>query len=188
VGTPAKSSNLRFLDATRTSGRLAPHQSSMFTAKYWKRGLIGLLAIGSVGLTVAHENSRSPKSLPATEDALLADSKVPPQARSILERACQDCHSDNTVSPWYADVPPISWQIHRDVARGRALINLSKWSEYSESERRGFARAILAATKARIMPPPMYVLIHGNARLSDEDLKELEKWATAETRVRSRKP
>jgi hypothetical protein len=64
-------------------------------------------------------------------------------------------------------------------------MNLSKWSEYSDGERRGFMLAILAATKTRVMPPPTYVWMHGNAKLSDADVKELEKWAIAETRARS---
>jgi len=131
------------------------------------------------------ENSRRAKGLPVTDNTLLAGSKVPLQARSVLQRACMDCHSDNTVWPWYAHVPPFSRQIHSDVTRGRAVMNLSKWSEYSDGQRRGFMMAILAATKARDMPPSQYVWMHGKAKLSDADLKELEKWAIAETRVRS---
>jgi len=134
---------------------------------------------------LANGTSRGLKSLPATENALLAGSNVPLQASSILQRACQDCHSDNTVWPWYAYIPPVSWQIRRDVARGRAFMNLSKWSEYSESDRRGFMLAIVAATKARLMPPPTYVWMHRNAKLSDADLKELEEWAISKTKVRS---
>jgi hypothetical protein len=158
----------------------------MFRTKLWKSGLIGLGAVCCIGLIVAHGNSGDPKRLPTTEDALLARSRVPLQARTILERACQDCHSDNTVWPWYAHVPPFSWEIHSDVARGRSLMNLSQWSKYSEGQRRGFALAILADTKARLMPPPAFVRMHGNAKLSDGDLKELKKWAIAETRVRSK--
>ncbi len=157
----------------------------MFTSIFWKGGLIGLAAVCGIGLMVANRNSRGAKSLPVTENGLLAGSRVPLQARSVLQRACRDCHSDNTEWPWYADVPPVSWQIHKDVARGRAFMNFSKWSEYSDGERRGVMLAILAATKARVMPPPMYVWMHGKAKLSDADFKELEKWAIAETRMRS---
>jgi len=64
-------------------------------------------------------------------------------------------------------------------------MNLSKWSEYSDGERRGFMLAIAAATKARLMPPPKFVWMHSNAKLSDADLKELEEWTIAETRVHS---
>jgi hypothetical protein len=158
----------------------------MFPSKLWKRSLIGLVAVCCIGLVMANENLGDPKSLPVTENALLAGSRVPSQARSILQRACRDCHSDNTVWPWYAHVPPFSWQIHSDVARGRSFMNLSKWSEYTDGEQRGLVLAILADTKGRVMPPPLFVWMHGNAKLSDADLKELEKWA-AETRVRSEK-
>ena len=157
----------------------------MFTSTLRKRGLIGFMAVCCIGLIVANGKLRGRKSPPASGKAVLADSRVPLQARSVLERACQDCHSDNTVWPWYANIPPISRQIHSDVARGRAFMNFSKWSEYSDGERRGFMLAIAAATKARLMPPPKFVWMHSNAKLSDADLKELEEWTIAETRVHS---
>lgn len=153
----------------------------MFRSKLRKRGLVGLVIASSIALTLAHGNSRDPKRSPFTEKALLEGSVVPAPVRSILQRACRDCHSDNTVWPWYADVPPISWQVHRDVTRGRAFMNLSKWSEYSDDERRGFMMAIRAATQSRVMPPTKYVWMHRSAKLSDADLKALEEWARAQT-------
>src|SRR5258706_2803292 len=146
----------------------------MFTSTLRKRGLIGFMAVCCIGLIVANGKLRGRKSPPASGKAVLADSRVPLQARSVLERACQDCHSDNTVSPWYAHVPPVSWQIGKDVARGRATMNFSKWSEYSDAKKRGFMLAILADAKAHVMPPREYVWMHGEAKLSDADLKELE--------------
>jgi hypothetical protein len=141
---------------------------------------IGILTANGISRTLARGQNGSA----AAGNALLADSTIPVPVRSILQRACQDCHSENTVWPWYAHVPPVSWQIRSDVTRGRAFMNLSKWSEYSDDERRGFMLAILAVTKGRIMPPPMYVWMHDNARLSDADLKEIQKWAAGEARVR----
>src|SRR5437764_6931937 len=46
------------------------------------------------------------------EKSLLTGSNVPVPVRAVLERACQDCHSENTVWPWYSHIPPVSWQIH----------------------------------------------------------------------------
>ena len=155
----------------------------MFGSIPYRSGLIGLAAICCITIAMANGNSRRPKSPPAAEKALLAGSGVPVQVRSILQRACQNCHSDNTAWPWYAGVPPVSWQIQSDVTRGRAFMNFSRWSEYSDAQQRGFRAAILAAAKARLMPPPKYVWMHGNARLSDADMKELEKWAFAGTRI-----
>jgi hypothetical protein len=177
----------RIYDSSTVSEHLyggPAHPRSMFPSKFWKSGLTTSVAVCCVGLMLANGNSRGRKSMPANENALLAGSSVPLPARAILQRACVDCHSDNTVWPWYAHIPLVSWEIHSDVARGRAFMNLSRWSAYSDGERRGLILAILTDTKRRVMPPPEFVLMHGNAKLSDTDLKELEGWAVAATRVR----
>ncbi len=108
---------------------------------------------------------------------MLAGSNVPPPVRAILERACQDCHSESTAWPWYAHIPPVSWMIHRDVAKGRAFMDLSKWNDYTEGERRGFTTAIGAAVQERLMPPPPYVWMHGKARLSSSEIAIVRAWA-----------
>jgi len=139
--------------------------------------LLGLLAIFPVALAVTSGNSTSARSTSAAGKSLLAGSQVPAPVRSVLERACQDCHSENTTWPWYSGLPPLSWTIHDDVARGRAFMNLSKWNEYTEGEHRGFVLSISAATATHIMPPPRYVLMHSNARLSAAELELLKEWA-----------
>jgi hypothetical protein len=151
----------------------------MFKSIRWKQGLIALAAGWCVALALANGSSRSPHRPPQAGKALLEGSGVPLPVRSILQRACQDCHSDNTVWPWYAAVPPVSWQVHNDVTRGRALMNLSKWNEYSDDQRRGFMMLIQAATQARTMPPSKYVWMHANSKLSDADLKAIQEWALA---------
>jgi hypothetical protein len=143
----------------------------------WRHSLFGLLAIFPIALAVTSGNSTSARSTSAARKSLLAGSQVPAPVRSVLERACRDCHSENTVWPWYAGVPPLSWTIHSEVARGRAFMNLSRWSEYSEAEHRGFALAINTATATHIMPPPRYVLMHSSARLSAAELDLLKEWA-----------
>jgi hypothetical protein len=45
---------------------------------------------------------------------------------------------------------PVSWQIHSDVDRGRAFMDLSKWNEYTAGQRRSFMLAILAPTETHI--------------------------------------
>jgi hypothetical protein len=47
--------------------------------------------------------------------------------------------------------------------------------------------SILAATQARVMPPPKYLWMHANAKLSDTELKLLKEWALAETEASSQK-
>jgi hypothetical protein len=53
---------------------------------------------------------------------------INPQVRKIIERSCQDCHSNRTVWPWYSHVAPVSWVISKHVIEGREILNFSDWA------------------------------------------------------------
>jgi hypothetical protein len=137
--------------------------------------VVASVVLGLTTATVYGAGNRTVK-----EKSLLTRSNIPVPVRAILERACQDCHSGNTVWPWYSRIPPISWQVHTDVVRGRAFMDLSKWNEFTESERRGFATAIEAAVQDHVMPPQKYVWMHREGRLSSGELELVRAWALAE--------
>src|SRR5450759_4213368 len=46
-----------------------------------------------------------------------------PQTRALAVRACFDCHSNQTVWPWYDRIPPASWLAVFDTVRGRNRLN-----------------------------------------------------------------
>ena len=62
-------------------------------------------------------------------------------------------------------------------------MDLSKWSEYTENERKGYLAAIVAATQTRLMPPAKYLWLHREARLSNDELRSLQSWAMAESKA-----
>jgi len=45
----------------------------------------------------------------------------------MARRACFDCHSNETVWPWYSSIAPVSWLVQRDVDEGREKLNFSDW-------------------------------------------------------------
>ena len=139
--------------------------------------------VGRFSLTHSFASANAIRNQPVMEKSLLAGSSVPVPVRAILQRACGDCHSENTIWPWYAHIPPISLQIHSDVAKGRAFLDLSKWNDYTEGERRGFTVAIRAAIQNHRMPPPKYVWMHPEARLSIDELELVNAWALAKGRL-----
>ena len=49
-----------------------------------------------------------------------------PRVARILDRSCQDCHSNHTAWPWYSHVAPVSWVITRHVNEGREILNFSE--------------------------------------------------------------
>jgi len=53
---------------------------------------------------------------------VIVDIPTPPEVKAILKRACYDCHSNETVWPWYSQIAPISWLLARDVHEGRTEI------------------------------------------------------------------
>ena len=153
-----------------------------------RRGFLGLVVVASVALALTTATSDRARNRTRIESPVLAGSNVPPPVREILRRACQDCHSENTTWPWYARVPPISRQIHKDVAKGRAFMDLSKWNDYTEPQRRGFTAAIGAAVQGRLMPPSPYVWMHREARLSSDERELVKAWALAKNTTAAPEP
>ena len=91
-----------------------------------------------------------------------------PATRALAKQACFDCHSNETEWPAYARVAPVSWLVQYDVLEGRAALNFSEWQRPQK-------KASDAAEELREgeMPPAMYRLMHGHARLSDADRDRL---------------
>ena len=111
---------------------------------------------------------------------ILAGAEIDSKALGILQRSCQDCHSDNTYYPWYSYVAPASLLVKRDVTVGRGHMNLSHWQDYSLPRKERLLSEIANQVKDRDMPLPQYLLVHRNARLSDDDVKVLFGWTQAE--------
>jgi cytochrome c551/c552 len=102
---------------------------------------------------------------------------VPAETEGVLRRACHDCHSNQTVWPWYSRVAPVSWLIARDVARGRGEMNLSEWARYPARRKDRKLREICEQVTRGKMPMPVYALMHPQAKLSDQERKALCGWA-----------
>jgi mono/diheme cytochrome c family protein len=88
-----------------------------------------------------------------------------PQTRAYFYRACADCHSNETVWPWYSNIAPLSWLIQRDVEEGRAAFNISEWGTKRENEGDEAAKLVQEGE----MPLPIYLPLHPEARLSAQE-------------------
>jgi uncharacterized membrane protein len=147
------------------------------TSLLWKRGILGSAVILSAGLMLATGNTAGARTADSGKQYRLNRFDAPPAVREIVLRACADCHSEETKWPWYSKLPPVSWQIHADVDNARAVMDLSRWNEYSDEERRDFATEIAQATRIHVMPPAKYLWMHHDAKLSSAELDVLKKWA-----------
>jgi len=88
------------------------------------------------------------------------------QTRAIAQKACFDCHSNETVWPWYSNIAPFSWLIQYDVEEGRNNLNFSEWGRWETDE-------IGEVVAEGEMPPTQYILMHPEARLDDAQRQSL---------------
>jgi hypothetical protein len=93
-----------------------------------------------------------------------------PRTRELFFRACADCHSNETVWPWYSNIPPVSLLIQNDTNDGRHHFNISEWGRQENHS----DEAAEALQKGE-MPPRMYLLMHPSARLNASEKQELVK-------------
>jgi hypothetical protein len=90
------------------------------------------------------------------------------QTRDLARRACYDCHSNETVWPWYSNVAPISWLVQRDVNGGRQHLNFTDWNSPQRH-----AKDVASEVNGGDMPPWFYLPMHPAARLTDAEKQAL---------------
>ena len=99
-----------------------------------------------------------------------------PTTRELARRACFDCPSNETRWPWYSNIAPLSWLIQRDVDEGRDELNWSEWDLGSEGDES--AETVHEGS----MPPGTYLMLHPEARLSDQKIDALVAGLVARVR------
>lgn len=87
--------------------------------------------------------------------------------RTLMVRACFDCHSSEVKYPWYASVAPTSWAVQHHVDEARGAINYSQFQTDP-----GEAGETIAVILEGSMPPAYFTRfgLHPEA-----DLTEAEK-------------
>ena len=61
-------------------------------------------------------------------------------------------------------------------------MNLSRWDSLDTAEQRTLLTAIATVIENREMPPPRYLMLHPQAKLSADDSARVIEWAHAERR------
>ncbi len=131
--------------------------------------VIAVLVIVFVGIQLIPV----PMNNPPVEEEIAVSSEV----KAILKRACYDCHSHETVWPWYSRVAPASWLLAWDVHEGREELNFSTWNRYGPKKRAKIVKEIWEEVQEGEMPPWFYLPLHPEARLSDQEHSVLHAWS-----------
>ena len=146
------------------------------------RRVLNWIVIVLVCAFVVAQFWRPARTNPAIDptQAMQAHLQVTPHVAGILDRSCQDCHSNATRWPWYTNVTPVSWFIVDHVNEGRKHLNFSEWGKLQPHQKEKKLQEICEEIEVGAMPLNTYTPLHPGSRLSPEDVKALCAWANAE--------
>ena len=102
-----------------------------------------------------------------------------PEVQIILNKACADCHSNNTVYPWYAEVQPVAWWLSKHVKDGKRHLNFSEFLRYPAARQYHKLEEVTEMVEEGEMPLSSYTLAHRDARLSAAERKLIIDWSRA---------
>jgi len=100
----------------------------------------------------------------------------PPEIAQMIKTSCYDCHSFESKYPWYAEVAPVSWYLKNHINEARHRVNFSEWASYEPEKASRKLHACADDIKEGDMPLSSYTLIHGDASLNQEQIKQLSEW------------
>ena len=142
-------------------------------------------AIVIVVVFAAAQLVRSERANPATDAhrTIQAHMATGSGLVAVLDRSCRDCHSNETVWPWYTQVAPVSWLMAQAVREGRSALNFSEWAGYQPAQQRLLlAKSCEDATNGKM--PGAYTLLRPETRLSARDVETIcEAARQADTRA-----
>jgi hypothetical protein len=104
---------------------------------------------------------------------------VPADVQRLLKNSCYNCHSNNTVYPWYAEVQPVGWWLGKHIRNGKAELNFDEFATYRPMRQYKKSKEVEEQIRNDEMPLPAYTLIHRNAILSADEKAMLINWSVA---------
>ena len=134
--------------------------------KYLPRVLFGLLVIFVLIQFVPVDRENPPVVREVAWDS--------PETKAIAERACYDCHSNNTHWPWYSYVAPVSWRVADHVEHGREHLNFTDWTQPNEDLEEN-----IEVIEEGEMPLSDYLRLHPEAKLTEAEKEQLIAGLTA---------
>lgn len=146
-----------------------------------------VLFIGFVAIQLVRPDFSNPPVVQT--ETLEASTQMPENIEAILTRSCADCHSNQTIYPWYSKIQPAANFLAGHINEGRRELNFSVFNTYETRKKKRKLEEMCEQIKFREMPLPSYLWIHRSAKLSDEEIKALCDWTENErTRLNSIQP
>jgi hypothetical protein len=106
---------------------------------------------------------------------------APPEPMTdLIMNACYDCHSNQTVYPWYSRISPVSLYLNKHIVDGKEDLNFSEYGLLDKADKIGAFADFCDVLDAGTMPLQSYLLIHKDAKLTQEEREALCNWSEKE--------
>lgn len=147
-------------------------------AKGKRKGILKKVLIVLLIAFVIMQFFRIDKTNPKVEKAkdFIVLTQPPADVEKMLRSACYDCHSNETVYPWYSNVAPVSWWLKHHIDEGREYFNFSTWADISEDDKNHILHECEEEVEEKKMPLNSYTWTHSDAKLTDAQRKTLAAW------------
>ncbi len=115
------------------------------------------------------------KTNPATNKEMdfLKIKNTPEPISQIIRNSCYDCHSNETVYPFYDNIQPFGWYLKNHIDEGRKELNFSTFATYEPKRQAHKLEEAAEYVEQKKMPLESYTLGHPDAKLSDGQIKQL---------------
>lgn len=145
-----------------------------------KKILLGLLAV-----LVIIQFIKPEKNVSSTPSVNSIHNKFPAneETMQILKTACNDCHTNNTVYPWYAHIQPVAWWLDSHVDDGKKHLNFDEFLTYKLKKQDHKLEELIESQEDHWMPLDSYTWLHKEAKLDEKQRLALVNWAK-ETRLK----
>jgi hypothetical protein len=138
---------------------------------FWKT--IRVLVIIGLLIFIGIQFVRPPLSNPP----VTADLQAPPEVKSVVQRACYDCHSNQTHLAWFDEPAPAYWLVVKDVRQGRAVLNFSYWDSLPKGQQAAKLFESIMQIEQQAMPLSQYTFLHHGGVITADELSVLKKYA-----------
>lgn len=104
------------------------------------------------------------------------------ELKGVLEVACNDCHSNKTVYPWYSNFQPVAWWLNHHIEEGKRELNFSSFTNRPIAVQNHKFDEIVEVVEEKEMPLESYTFLgmHKEAKLTDKQRQLIMDWARAQ--------
>ncbi|HET6723778.1 MAG TPA: heme-binding domain-containing protein [Chitinophagaceae bacterium] len=102
---------------------------------------------------------------------------LPGDVNVILDKACYDCHSNNSRYPWYFNIQPIGMWMDDHIKEGKQGLNFSEYTNKRLRYQYHKMEEVIEVIDEDAMPIDSYTWTHKDAILTSEEKSKLKNWA-----------